>query len=160
MHCSLIYIFAKKDQMIFKSVALAADHAGYPVKEAIKAYLVNNNIEVKDFGTHSEESTDYADYVHPMAVAVEQNEYEIGIAVCGSGNGINMTANKHQGIRAALCWNVDISEMARLHNNANICTVPGRYVSIEEAINIVDKFVNTEFEGGRHQARIDKIPVK
>lgn len=146
--------------MIFKSIALAADHAGFPVKELIKTYLQNNNIEVKDFGTYSEESTDYADYAHPMALAVENKEYEIGIAVCGSGNGINMSVNKHQGIRAALCWNVDISEMARLHNDANICTVPGRYVSDEQAIAIVDKFVNTVFEGGRHQKRIDKIPVK
>ncbi|MCG8580621.1 MAG: ribose 5-phosphate isomerase B [Bacteroidales bacterium] len=146
--------------MIFKSVALAADHAGYPAKEAIKRFLVEKGVEVKDYGTYSEESTDYADYAHPMASAVENKEYEIGIAVCGSGNGINMTVNKHQGIRAALCWNVEISEMARLHNNANICTVPGRYVTEELAINIVDKFVNTEFEGGRHQNRIDKIPVK
>ncbi|TRX71653.1 ribose 5-phosphate isomerase B [Carboxylicivirga sp. M1479] len=145
--------------MIFKSIALAADHAGYPAKEAIKNYLLENNIEVKDFGTYSEDSTDYADYAHPMAASVENGDYEIGIAVCGSGNGINMTANKHQGVRAALCWTVDISEMARLHNDANVCTVPGRYVSIEDAIAIVDKFVNTEFEGGRHQNRIDKIPV-
>ena len=145
--------------MIFKSIALAADHAGYPAKEAIKQFLIAKGIEVKDFGTDSEDSTDYADYAHPMASAVEKKEYEIGIAVCGSGNGTNMTVNKHQGIRAALCWNVEISEMARLHNDANICTVPGRYVSIEEAVNIVDKFVNTLFEGGRHQKRIDKIPV-
>ncbi len=153
------YLCKKKQNMIFKSIALAADHAGYPVKEAIKAYLIENNIEVKDFGTNSEESTDYADYAHPMAASVENKEYEIGIAVCGSGNGINMTVNKHQSIRAALCWSVEISEMARLHNDANICTIPGRYVSLEEAIKIVDKFVNTVFEGGRHQNRIDKIPV-
>ncbi|WP_439182110.1 ribose 5-phosphate isomerase B [Carboxylicivirga taeanensis] len=146
--------------MIFKSIALAADHAGFPVKEAIKSYLESNNITVKDFGTYSEESTDYADYAHPMATAVENKDYEIGIAICGSGNGINMTVNKHQGIRAALCWNVEISEMARLHNDANICTVPGRYVTVEQAINIVDKFVNTRFEGGRHQKRIEKIPIK
>ena len=112
--------------MNFKTIALAADHAGYPVKEAIKAFLIEKGIEVKDFGTHSEESTDYADYAHPMASAVESKEYELGIAICGSGNGINMTVNKHQGIRAALCWSVEISEMARLHNDANICTVPGR----------------------------------
>ncbi|MCU4174107.1 ribose 5-phosphate isomerase B [Carboxylicivirga sp. N1Y90] len=145
--------------MIFKSIALAADHAGFPVKELVKEYLIKNNFQVKDFGTHSEESTDYADYAHPMASAVEDGDYEIGIAVCGSGNGINMSVNKHQGIRAALCWSVEISEMARLHNNANICTIPGRYVSNEEAIKIVEKFVTTLFEGGRHQARIDKIPV-
>ncbi|WP_430814352.1 ribose 5-phosphate isomerase B [Carboxylicivirga sp. RSCT41] len=146
--------------MIFKSIALAADHAGYEAKEAIKRFLIEKGAEVKDYGTYSEESTDYADYAHPMASAVENNEYEIGIAVCGSGNGINMTVNKHQGIRAALCWSVEISEMARLHNDANICTVPGRYVSEEVAISIVDKFVNTLFEGGRHQKRIDKIPLK
>ncbi len=145
--------------MIFKSIALAADHAGFPVKELIKTYLIENGVEVKDYGTFSAESTDYADYAHPMASAVEKKEYEIGIAVCGSGNGINMTVNKHQGIRAALCWNVDISEMARLHNDANICTIPGRYVSENLAVEIVDKFVNTAFEGGRHQKRIEKIPV-
>ena len=94
-----------------------------------------------------------------MAAAVENGDFDIGIAVCGSGNGINMTVNKHQGIRAALCWSVEISEMARLHNDANICTIPGRYVSNDEAIKIVEKFVTTLFEGGRHQARIDKIPV-
>ncbi|WP_430811425.1 MULTISPECIES: ribose 5-phosphate isomerase B [unclassified Carboxylicivirga] len=146
--------------MIFKTIALAADHAGYPVKELIKKHFEGLGVRVKDYGTDSEASTDYADYAHPMAAAVEQGEYEIGIAICGSGNGINMTVNKHQGIRAALCWNVEIAEMARLHNDANICTVPGRYVSHEEAINIVDKFVNTSFEGGRHQKRIDKIPLK
>ena len=152
-------IFVKKNKMIFKAIALAADHAGYPAKEAIKKFLIEKGVTVNDYGTHSEESTDYADYAHPMAEAVEKGEFEIGIAVCGSGNGINMTVNKHQGIRAALCWSVEISEMARLHNNANICTVPGRYVSIDDAIAIVDKFVNTAFEGGRHQNRIDKIPV-
>lgn len=146
--------------MIFKSIALAADHAGFPVKESIKSYLIKNGIEVKDFGTFSEDSTDYADFAHPMALAVENKEFSIGIAVCGSGNGINITVNKHQGIRAALCWNEEIAEMARLHNDANVCSIPGRYVSESLALTIVDKFVNTTFEGGRHQRRIDKIPLK
>ena len=144
---------------MFKSIALAADHAGFPIKEVIKNYLNQKGIKVKDFGTYLEESSDYADFAHPMASAVENKEYEIGISVCGSGNGINMTANKHQGIRAALCWNSEISELARLHNDANICSIPGRYVSEEEAISIVDKFLNTDFEGGRHQRRIEKIPL-
>nr|WP_321406728.1 ribose 5-phosphate isomerase B [uncultured Carboxylicivirga sp.] len=144
---------------MFKSIALAADHAGFPVKEVIKKYLVEKGLEVKDFGTYSDESTDYADYAHPMASAVENHEFEIGISVCGSGNGINMTANKHQGIRAALCWNAEISELARLHNDANICSIPGRFVSNEQAIEIVEKFLNTSFEGGRHQKRIEKIPL-
>ncbi|MBS2098854.1 ribose 5-phosphate isomerase B [Carboxylicivirga linearis] len=144
---------------MFKSIALAADHAGFHIKEVIKNYLNQKGIKVKDFGTYSEESSDYADFAHPMASAVENKEYEIGISVCGSGNGINMTTNKHQGIRAALCWNSEISELARSHNDANICSIPGRYVSEEEAINIVDKFLNTDFEGGRHQRRIDKIPL-
>nr|WP_319400607.1 ribose 5-phosphate isomerase B [uncultured Carboxylicivirga sp.] len=145
---------------MFKSIALAADHAGYPIKEVIKNYLIEKGIVVKDFGTYTEDSSDYADFAHPMAFAVENNEYEIGISVCGSGNGINMTTNKHQGIRAALCWNAEISELARLHNDANICSIPGRFVTEEEAIAIVDKFVNTQFEGGRHQRRIEKIPLK
>lgn len=153
-------IFVKKQDMIFKSIALAADHAGFPVKEAVKKFLLDNNLEVKDFGTYSEESTDYPDYAHPMADAVERKEYEIGISICGSGNGINMTANKHQGIRSALCWNVELSELARLHNDANILSLPGRFITKEEAIKIVEKFMTTEFEGGRHKQRIDKIPVK
>lgn len=146
--------------MLFKSIALAADHAGFPIKEFVKKYLTEMGIEVNDFGTHSTESTDYTQYAHPMANAVESGESEIGISICGSGNGINMTVNKHQGIRAALCWNDEISYMARLHNNANICSIPARYVTEEEAKAIVDKFITTEFEGGRHQARIDNIPLK
>lgn len=156
-----ITIFANKNtEIMFKSIALAADHAGYSVKEVIKKYLIEKGLEVKDFGTFSNESTDYADYAHPMASAVENNEFEIGVSVCGSGNGINMTVNKHQSIRAALCWNSEISALARLHNNANICSIPGRYVTDEQAIDIIDKFLNTEFEGGRHQRRIEKIPLK
>ncbi len=145
---------------MFKSIALAADHAGYTVKEVIKKYLTDKGLEVKDFGTFSEESSDYADYAHPMASAVENKEYEIGISVCGSGNGINITVNKHQSIRAALCWNAEIAGLARLHNDANVCSIPGRYVTEEQAIEIVDTFLSTQFEGGRHQRRIEKIPLK
>lgn len=156
IHC----IFVKNvNKMMYKSIALAADHAGYPVKELIKQFLIEKGIKVKDFGTFSLESTDYADYAHPMASAVESKEFEVGIAVCGSGNGINMTLNKHQGIRAALCWNVEIAEMARLHNDANICTIPGRYVNDKLALDMVNTFISTQFEGGRHQKRIDKIPL-
>ncbi len=146
--------------MLFKTIAIAADHAGFPTKEYVKNYLEEKGITVKDFGTYSEESTDYADFAHPMATAVENQEYEVGIAICGSGNGINMTVNKHQGIRAALCWKEEIAYMARLHNDANVCTIPGRYVSNDEAIAILEKFLTTAFEGGRHINRINKIPVK
>ncbi|TAJ11220.1 ribose 5-phosphate isomerase B [Marinilabiliaceae bacterium JC017] len=146
--------------MMFKTIAMAADHAGYALKEQIKTYLVEKGIEVKDFGTYSEESCDYPDYAHPMASAVVSKEYEIGISICGSGNGINMTVNKYPEVRAALCWQNEISYMARLHNNANICSLPARYLSYEQAVEIVDTFLNTEFEGGRHQGRIDKIPIK
>ena len=113
-----------------------------------------------DFGTHSSESVDYADYAHPLAEAVENKQCDLGITICGSGNGITMTVNKHQGIRAALCWTSEISRLARAHNNANICSLPGRFVSVEEAKNIVDVFLSTPFEGGRHEQRIQKISYK
>ena len=142
-----------------EKIAMACDHAGYSKKEMIKKYLENQGHLVKDFGTYSEESVDYPDFAHPMAVAVESKEYDLGISLCGSGNGINMTANKHQGIRSALCWNVEISELARKHNDANVCAVPARFVSDELAIEIIKAFLSTEFEGGRHEKRIKKIPV-
>jgi len=144
--------------MAFTKVGLAADHAGYELKEFIKEFLQGRNIEYIDFGCNSKDSTDYPDYAHPMASAVENGQVDFGISVCGSGNGINMTANKHQGIRAALCWNSEISGLARSHNNANVCSLPARYISKEEAIDILSSFIDTEFEGGRHQKRIDKIP--
>ncbi|MCK5823294.1 MAG: ribose 5-phosphate isomerase B [Bacteroidales bacterium] len=142
-----------------KKIALACDHAGYCKKEMIKEYLENQGYVVKDFGTYSEESVDYSDFAHPMAIAVENKEADLGISLCGSGNGISMTANKHQGIRSALCWNVEISELARKHNDANVCSVPARFVSDELAIEIIKAFLSTEFEGGRHERRIKKIPV-
>ncbi|MCT4639956.1 MAG: ribose 5-phosphate isomerase B [Bacteroidales bacterium] len=141
-------------------IALACDHAGFKTKEIIIKYLISEGYEIKDFGCFSEESVDYPDFAHPMAASVAEKRYDFGIALCGSGNGINMTANKHQAIRSALCWNTEISELARLHNNANICSVPARFVSEDLALEIVKIFLKTEFEGGRHQNRIDKIPVR
>ncbi|MFO7828887.1 MAG: ribose 5-phosphate isomerase B [Bacteroidales bacterium] len=141
------------------SIAIASDHAGYEFKERLKKHLENKGYTIKDFGTHSDESTDYPDYAHPLATAVESNEFKFGITLCGSGNGISMTANKHQGIRSALCWNTEISKLARLHNDANVCSLPARYIPYDLAKEIVDIFLNTEFEGGRHQRRVEKIPV-
>ncbi len=141
-------------------IAIACDHAGYEYKEKLLRYLREKGCEVKDFGTYSPESMDYPDSAHPMAAAVESGEFERGIALCGSGNGICMTVNKHQGIRGALCWTVEIAWLARLHNDANVCCVPARFIPYEEAQEIVERFMTTEFEGGRHQRRVEKIPVK
>lgn len=141
-------------------LGMACDHAGYEMKEALGKYLKEKGHSIVDFGTNSSESVDYPDYAHPLALAVERGEVEYGISICGSGNGINMTMNKHQGVRAALCWNSEIAGLARLHNNANACSLPARFISLEVAKEIVDIFLATDFEGGRHQNRIDKIPVK
>jgi ribose 5-phosphate isomerase B len=141
-------------------IAIASDHAGYELKELMKKYLEGKGNNVKDFGPFSPESSDYPDFAHPLAVAVESGESEFGISMCGSGNGINMAANKHSGIRSALCWRVDIAELARQHNDANICALPARFISKEEAISIVDAFLSSKFEGGRHKRRIEKIPLK
>ena len=138
-------------------IGLASDHAGYEVKEYIRKLLDKKDISYVDYGAYSEESTSYATYGHRLAEAIEQNEVQKGIAVCGSGNGINMTLNKHQGIRAALCWCEEIAQLARKHNDANVLSLPGRYVSFDLAEKIVDIFLNTSFEGGRHQKRIDAI---
>ena len=143
--------------MNVKKVAIGSDHAGYFLKEKVKEYLVNKSIEFNDFGPFSDERADYPDYAHPVATAVEKKEADLGILICGSGNGINMTANKHQEIRSALCWQEDIAEMARLHNDANIIALPARYISEELAINCVDIFLKTDFEGGRHASRVKKI---
>lgn len=141
-------------------IAIACDHAGFEYKEKLVNYLKNNGFEVKDFGTYSPESMDYPDAIHPLAIAVEEGGYEKGIVLCGSGNGVSMTANKHQGIRCALCWNTEIAWLARLHNNANVCAIPARFISYEEAEEIIARFLSTEFEGGRHQRRVEKIPFK
>lgn len=141
------------------TLGIACDHAGFEFKEKLKNDLVKDGYNVKDYGTFSDESTDYPDYAHPLASAIENNEHSFGITLCGSGNGINMTANKHKGVRAALCWNKEISELARLHNNANICSLPARFINYDLAKQIVYVFIKTQFEGGRHQRRIDKIPI-
>jgi ribose 5-phosphate isomerase B len=144
---------------IFKKIGVASDHAGFECKEQVKKYLLDNGFEVTDFGTGNKERCDYPDYGHALAEAVERGKCETGIAVCGSGNGINMTVNKHKGIRGALCWSVEIAQLAREHNDANICALPGRFVSAALAIDIAEKFLTTPFDGGRHKIRTDKIPV-
>jgi ribose 5-phosphate isomerase B len=140
-------------------IAVASDHAGYERKQAVLKYLQENGYVLHDFGAFSTESSDYPDYAHPLANAISAGEFDLGITLCGSGNGINMTANKHQGIRSALCWMPEIARLARKHNNANVCALPARFINDEEAIEIVKVFLSTEFEGGRHIARINKIPV-
>lgn len=142
-----------------KTIGLCCDHAGYELKEYVKQLLDFKGLAYKDFGTNSMDSCDYPDFAHPLAIAVEAGEVYPGIAICGTGNGIAMTLNKHQGIRAALCWEEGIARLAREHNNANIIVMPGRFISREEATRSVETFLNTPFEGGRHQRRIDKIPV-
>ena len=143
-----------------KPLALCSDHAGFATKQVVIEYLKSQGIEYKDFGTYSEESCDYPDFAHACAEAVESGECYPGIGICGSGEGINMTLNKHQGIRSALCWKEEIARLARQHNDANVLAMPGRFLTNDEAIAIVKAFLSTEFEGGRHQRRIDKIPVK
>lgn len=140
-----------------KIIPIGCDHAGFQHKQTIIKHLQSIGYEVIDKGCYSEESIDYADFGHPVATYVEENPGIKGIVLCGSGNGINMTVNKHQGIRSALCWNVEIVKLAREHNDANILALPARFISEQEAIEMVDTFLNTEFEGGRHQRRIDKI---
>jgi len=140
-------------------IAIACDHAGFQMKEHIKDYLEGKGHEITDLGALSDESSDYPDFAHPLSIAVESKKYDFGISMCGSGNGINMAANKHQGIRSALCWNTEIAALAKAHNNANICALPARFISNENAEHIVDTFLTTPFEGGRHQRRIDKIPL-
>ena len=141
-------------------IAICSDHAGYELKSIIEGYLEANNLEFEDFGTFSEESCDYPDFAHPAAKAVEEDKCYPGIAMCGSGNGIAMTLNKHQGIRAALCWTTELASLARKHNDANVLVLPARFIDPVVALQIVDTFLHTDFEGGRHQRRIDKIPVK
>ena len=141
-------------------IALASDHAGYELKQQIIDFLQNRNFELKDFGTNSAESADYPDYVHTLAEAMKNGEFELGIVMCGSGNGVNMTANKHQHIRSALCWIPEIASLARKHNNANVLALPARFLDDKTAFEIVDAFLEASFEAGRHQARVDKIECK
>ncbi len=142
-----------------KKLGFASDHAGYQLKENLIEYVKTLGFEVEDFGTYTIDSCDYPDYAHLLANAVENKTCFVGFSICGSGNGINMTVNKHQKIRSALCWTPEISRLARLHNNANICSLPARFIDVSEAKQIVDAFLNTNFEGGRHINRINKIPV-
>lgn len=143
-----------------KTLAIASDHAGYEMKVFIVKYLEEEGYEVLDFGTDSGDAVNYPDFGHPLAAAVESGSPDMGISVCGSGNGINMVTNKHQGIRGALCWNKEIAMMARLHNDANICSLPARYIDLQTAKEIVKTFLETDYEGGRHDIRISNIPIK
>lgn len=139
------------------NIAIGADHAGFDYKELLKKHLEQNGHQVKDFGTHSLDSVDYPDFAHPVASAVEKQEYELGVLICGSANGVAITANKRQGIRAAICWTEEIASLARQHNNANVVCIPARFVSGDLAKKITDKFLTTPFEGGRHETRVNKI---
>lgn len=140
-------------------IAIGSDHAGFELKEQLITYLKSHNNNVIDKGCFSLDRVDYPDYGHAVANAVINNEVDFGVLMCGSGNGINMSANKHKGIRAALCWNSEIALLARQHNDANIIVLPARYISIEEAYKCLDDFLTAKFEGGRHQARLEKIDV-
>ncbi len=142
-----------------KKILVASDHAAFPIKNHLVFWLNKQGFEVIDLGTNSEESTDYADYGHKLGDMIDKNTSYIGIALCGSGNGMSMSIGKHPKTRNALCWNVEIARLARLHNDANVCVLPGRFITQNEAEAIVDVFLNTEFEGGRHLRRINKIPI-
>lgn len=138
-------------------IAIGADHAGFHYKEAVKQYLQTQGYEVKDFGTQNEESVDYPDFAHPLAAAIEQGQYERGILICGTGNGVAMTANKHKNVRAGLCWNKEVAMLVRQHNDANVLCIPARFISPEEAKTMIAAFLETSFEGGRHARRVGKM---
>jgi ribose 5-phosphate isomerase B len=140
-----------------RTIALGGDHAGFEYKSLLIEALKLKGFETKDFGAHSADSVDYPDFAHPVASAVEEGDFEFGVLICGSANGVAMSANKHQGIRAAICWQEEIAALARQHNDANIVCIPARFVSKEEMFTIVDRFLTTEFEGGRHANRVNKI---
>ena len=139
------------------NIAIGGDHAGYELKKVIIGLLEKRGYKVKDFGPFSSDSVDYPDYVHPLATAVHSGQYDLGVVICGSGNGVCMTANKHEGIRAALCWQPELASLARQHNDANVLCMPARYISEEEGIAITNAFFDASFEGGRHQRRVEKI---
>ena len=145
--------------MEVKTVGLASDHAGFPMKQFVLQYLEKKGYPVKDYGTYSDESVDYPDFAHALAEGIENGDVYPGIGICGSGEGMAMTLNKHQGVRAGLAWNKDIAQLIRQHNDANVLVMPGRFISTEEADMIMREFFSTPFEGGRHQRRVDKIPV-
>ncbi len=141
-------------------IGIASDHAAFPLKQFVRQYLEEKGLPYKDYGTYSEESCNYAEFGHKLAEGIEKGEVEKGIAMCGSGEGISMTLNKHQGIRAGLCWIPEIAHLIRQHNNANVLVMPGRFIDNDMARRIMDEYLNTQFEGGRHQTRIDSIPLK
>ncbi|HIZ01725.1 MAG TPA: ribose 5-phosphate isomerase B [Candidatus Bacteroides merdipullorum] len=143
-----------------KTIGLCSDHAGFPLKQHVKQWLESKGWTYKDFGTYTEESCDYPDYAHPLAEAIERGECGPGIAICGSGQGISITLNKHQGVRCALCWEPELAALSRKHNDANVLAMPGRFISNEQADAIMEAFFSTDFEGGRHLRRVQKIPVK
>jgi len=146
--------------MEVRSVAIGCDHAGFILKDRIKKFLAERNIEVRDFGTDSADSVDYPDFAHPVANSVEHGEVDLGIVFCGSGNGVAITVNKHQGIRAALCWEPELARLGRAHNNANILALPARFISEDLAVEIARVFLESDFEAGRHDRRVSKIPLK
>lgn len=155
--CILSVLLINSDKKM--KIAIGNDHAGYEMKQTLLKWLEEQGYELENFGTDSPESVDYPDYVHPLARAVETGTFKFGILVCGSGQGVSFTANKHQGIRAALCWEAEIAKLAREHNNANILCLPGRFLSEKEGIDILKTFLETKFEGGRHQNRISKVSI-
>ncbi len=140
-------------------IAMASDHAGYALKQTVRAYLEAQGATTHDYGCYNTDSCDYPDFAHPLAEAVEKGEFDFGIVICSTGNGICITANKHQGVRAALCWDVPLAELARQHNNANVLGLPANFISQELALDIVRAFFNTDFEGGRHERRVSKIAI-
>jgi ribose 5-phosphate isomerase B len=142
---------------MIQKIAIGADHAGFELKEHLKKWLAAGGHQTKDFGTYTIESADYPDFAHPVAEAVAKNEFDLGILVCGSGNGVAITANKHAGIRAAICWKEELAALAREHNDANILCLPARHITSDLAEKITDQFLNASFEGGRHARRVDKI---
>jgi ribose 5-phosphate isomerase B len=142
---------------MMQKIAIGADHAGFELKEFLKKWLDENGFITKDFGTYSVESTDYADFAHPVSSSVENKEFDLGLLVCGSANGVAMTANKHQGIRAAICWTEELAALARQHNDANVLCLPSRFITTDLAEKILDRFLNSSFEGGRHERRVKKI---
>ena len=143
-----------------KKIGIACDHAAYDLKEFLVGYLSTKGFEVKDFGTYSEESCDYPDFAHALGEAIDNGELERGVALCGSGEGISMTLNKHQSVRAALCWIPEIAKLSRQHNNSNVLAMPARFITNDEALEMLNIWLETEFEGGRHQRRLDKMPLQ
>ncbi len=142
-----------------KTIVISCDHAGFDLKERVKQVLMQKGITVKDFGPDSAERVDYPDMIHPLAKAIDNGSYEMGIIICGSGNGVAMTANKYPNVRAGISWNVEIAELCRLHNDANVLSLPARFISEELALECINKFISTEFEGGRHATRVNKISI-